>query len=312
MNEAKIYGKENGCRVADCRLNYVFDFLPTPIVREITSLIRSLRLGRGELEEIRIRRDGQSSITLFGRNIPLLARVCQREFERTLSYICKDGIYAFKSTMQRGYIPLDFGIRCALVGSLRYDGEEPSGVGEISSVAFRLPLGVCLFAKDMLKRWDMKGGLLILSPPLGGKTTALRSIASELGTGKSARRVALIDERGEFCSSDFNGTLVDLFRGYRREIGTEIAIRTMSAEIIIMDEIGEGEDVSALLYANRSGALTVASAHADSLDGAMKRELLRPLFEGGVFSSVAVIEKKGDVRDFSFFYKDENEWREKC
>ncbi len=300
--EAKKYTGRKCDLLSDIRLEYVSGFLPPSLFREIRALLSSLRSPYCELEEIRLRRCGQSSLTLAGRNVPLFTRVDSDAFDLVLGRICADGIYAFKTTMQRGYVPLDYGIRCALVGSLRYDGERASGVAEVSSLTLRLPLGSCSFASEILEKWKgSNGGLLIASPPLGGKTTALRSIARLLGSGKNAKRVALIDQRGEFFPPDFSGTLVDLFKGYRRSCGTEIAIRTMAAEVIVIDEIGDVDDVDALLYASRSGVSVVASAHAESFSGAIDRELLLPLFDRGVFSSVAVLEKNESGRGFSFF-----------
>ena len=205
--------------------------------------------------------------------------------------------------MKRGYIPLDLGIRCGVVGEISYDGGTPSGVGSISSLVFRMPICECEFAPEIARLWKEtgRGGLLFVSLPLVGKTSALRALAGVLASGRDALRVAVVDERGEFYKEAFKGKTVDVMRGYKRREGVEIAIRTMSAEVIIMDEIADEDDVLAAEYAGCTGVPIIASAHAESFEAAKKRKLLMPLFDGGIFSSLVFIERKNGRREFCFF-----------
>ena len=131
--------------------------------------------------------------------------------------------------------------------------------------------------------------MLICSPAGQGKTTAIRSLARLIGSGREAKRVVAVDERCEFDSSEYCDAHVDILRGYRRAVGVDIAIRTMSAEVLIVDEISSSEDAKAMMSALGAGVTVIATAHADSLIGAAKRAYIRELILGGLFDSVCII-----------------------
>jgi len=124
--------------------------------------------------------------------------------------------------------------------------------------------------------------MLVYSPPGVGKTTALRSLAMSIGSGSDAKRVAVIDERCEFPEEDFASAEVDILKGYKRKNGIEIATRTMSPEVIIIDEIG-ADEAAGVAMAVRTGIPLIATAHAASADEVLGKPSLSPLFECGVF-----------------------------
>ena len=119
---------------------------------------------------------------------------------------------------------------------------------------------------------------------MGGKTTALRSLAARIASGRSARRVVIVDEREEIFSDALLGLEVDVLSGYRRAYGISLATRTMSPEIIVTDEIAT-EDAGAILRSVNSGVPIIASAHAGSSDELMRREDIIEFIKRRVFES---------------------------
>ena len=108
------------------------------------------------------------------------------------------------------------------------------------------------------------------------------SLAKAIG-GENGKRVVVIDERLEFSPEDYFDTRVDLLRGFKKRDGLGIALRSLSPEVIMVDEIGsEGEAFAMLSYLN-SGVKFVATAHADGLSMLKRKKNLEPLFERGVF-----------------------------
>jgi stage III sporulation protein AA len=105
--------------------------------------------------------------------------------------------------------------------------------------------------------------------------------------------VVIVDERCEFISSDYERCEVDILRGYHRDEGVAIAIRTMSPEVLIIDELGE-EDAPRLFSAVRCGIPVLASAHAASLSELMARRGLSDMIGGGVFGVFVGIARSGD------------------
>ena len=238
------------------------------------------------LSEIRLRAGGRSSLVLSGENVPLCYAVTREELSEILASLSGGSLYAYRDTIREGYIPMEGGGRVGICGHARYDGDKCIGISEISSLAIRIPHSARLFAEKIAELFLQRGGgVLIYSPPSGGKTTALRSLAGLLGSGSAAMRVVVVDERCEFNFSDYSSAQVDILRGYRKGDGVEIALRTMAPEVIIIDEIGSEREAEALLASARCGVSLIASAHAGSISDVLARPPLMRLVKCGIFRS---------------------------
>ena len=79
------------------------------------------------------------------------------------------------------------------------------------------------------------------------------------------------------------GQMTDIFDGYPRSAGIMTALRVMSPEYIICDEIGTQEDGNAVLQAAGCGVKFAASCHAGSFEELRHRTLMHPFLEAGVF-----------------------------
>ena len=60
-------------------------------------------------------------------------------------------------------------------------------------------------------------------------------------------------------------------------------VRSMSPDIVVVDEIGAKDDADAINEAVRSGVGVMATAHAKDLDDAMSRKTLRELLTDKTF-----------------------------
>ena len=260
---------------------------------EIGEIARSVGNIEERISEIRVRADGPSTLTVGGVVYPLFYRADFAELGDILLALTGGALYAHKDTIARGYISAD-GIRVGVSGHARYDGQSV-GIGEISSLVFRLGGAVCDFGERLYRSWLDTGcaDLLIASPPMGGKTTALRALAAYIGSGRDARRVVIVDERCEFDASEYRNAYVDILRGYRRAEGIEQAYRTMAAQIIMIDEIATVGEAEALLAAHGAGVGLIASVHAPDFLAVYSRVCLEPLISAGVFGAVAVIRREG-------------------
>ena len=271
-----IYTKEK--RAAE----YTLSLLPRDISREISEHLASRRGSR--ISEIRLRAGGRASVRLGREQLSLRVSISANELYDLLCKICDGAVYAHRDTISRGYISMPCGVRVGVVGTARYDAAALVGVEKISSLVFRIPSGECSFADGLCEVFhrEVKHGMLIYSPPGVGKTTALRSLASRLGGGKTALRVCVVDERAEFSASDYTDCEVDILTGYKKSAGLEIAVRTMSPDLVMIDEIGAGEaeSVAAVLL---SGVPIVATAHAGNKDELFAKSGLRSIIEMGAF-----------------------------
>ncbi len=272
----------------------VTGLLPTAFAEEIERIARSRRGGMSGIREISVRQFGISEINVLGERIPLRSEIDASGMEVLLQNLMQGALYAHRDSIASGYISLAGGIRVGVCGSTGYEDGRMVGVSNISSLNFRIPSGECAFSEELYSVFceGIGSGMLIYSPPGVGKTTALRSLARSIGSGKNPLRVAVVDERLEFRCEDYIGCRVDLLRGYKRREGIEIATRTMSAELIMIDEIG-ADDALSIVDVVRCGVPIIATVHASSYDEVTKKASLRSLFECSAFESFLGISREG-------------------
>ena len=272
------------------RLAAVIGWLPARLGREIVGIARGSRHG---IREIRLRATGPSAVVTDAGNFPLFTRVTQAELEGVVDKMCRGSLYAHRTDMNDGYISVG-GIRVGVVGEARYDGGRQVGVSAVSSLSFRIPTGRCDFAAELYSVWKLLGGgLLIVAPPSGGKTTALRALAGLIGSGRDGRRVVAVDERCEFDPAEYDTASVDILQGYRRGQGIEIAVRTMSPEVLMVDEIASVGDAAAVSLAMGVGVPVIATAHGTDTLSLTRRTFLRELLGDGFFTHVCPIRRCG-------------------
>lgn len=278
----------------------VLSYFPSELTERIRAFILKKRIDDSDINEIRIRSLGVSALVSNGRNIPLDVRVNKDELKEIFRRICGGAVFAHRDDVCRGFVTLDGGIRVGVCGFARYESGNVVGVGDVSALVFRIPGGSCSFARELYQGWSrIGGGMLICSGAGEGKTTAIRALARLIGSARDPKRVVIADERCEFNPEDYREAHVDVLRGYKRALGVDIAIRTMSAEVLIVDEISSAEDASAMLMSLGAGVTVIATVHAHGLSDAMRREYVKRLVDGGLFESVCVIKRSGGAFSFS-------------
>ena len=280
-------------------LEIVLGYLPCEVKDSIFHYLSRTRGLAKTINEIRLRENGVTSLVLAGRNVALDVTVDRERLKETFKRVCGGAVFAHRDDVCRGFVTLPGGVRVGVCGYARYESGSVVGVGDISSLVFRIPTGECTFARELYRAWQRNGGgMLICSAAGEGKTTAIRALAGLIGSGEMPRRVVVADERCEFNPAEYARAHVDILRGYKRALGVDIAIRTMSAEVLIVDEISSREDATAMLASVGAGVTVIATVHARSLDDAMKRDYVATLVRGGLFESVCVISR----REGSFSY----------
>ncbi len=201
-----------------------------------------------------------------------------------------------------GYIGYSQGIRIGIA----CDGEGTDmGVGKITSLCIRIPYdGSAVPDVDYPSLLSFDTGLLIAGAPSSGKTTLLRGIAAYLSGGEGHyRRVTVIDERCELFTPCLKGECIDLIRGKDKARAISHAVRVLSPEYVICDEIGSQAEGRSLLEGLHCGVRFICSIHAGSLDSLIRRRQFRLLFSESVFDRVAVLssERVGKIsRIYSF------------
>lgn len=253
-------------------------------------------------EEIRIRRGRMSALTLSGGiTLPLDVSLSRDEMEATVDRLCGGSLYAHGDTIKRGYISLPGGIRAGVSGRAAVENGRVIGVSDVSGICIRLPhfvkadpTPVC----RLLCELEFSSGVLIYSPPGIGKTTLLRSVAAELSRGKDPIRVCVIDSRGELeFGLSARNICADVLSGYPKSVGIEIALRTMSPQLIVCDEIGSEDEIEAICSAANGGVALLASVHASDIDRLMAKKNIKALQDAGAFGAyVGLSRRDGEYR----------------
>lgn len=259
----------------------VLSFLPEKLKNTALFLIKNTS---GTLSEIHLRSGAFSSLAFraqgITKNAPLPITLSQAEMREILSRVCDGSVYAFEESIREGFVTLKDGIRVGVGGRASVRGGVTSLSG-VESLCFRIPHAVKGCADALVSFFkEQRCGILLFAPPSGGKTTLLRELTRELSRGTDALRCAVIDSRGELLGFE-SECLIDRLSGYPKGKGAEIAVRTLSPELLIMDELGK-EDRDALLSLSSLGVPVIASVHgktaSEVLNGA-----LRPLFLEDIF-----------------------------
>ena len=126
-------------------------------------------------------------------------------------------------------------------------------------------------------------------------------ITYEMANGVGALRVAVIDSRGEIgCFDGMKKGSIDVLTGYPKGIGIEIAARTMNAQLMVCDEIGDEREIRPILYAQNCGVPLLATAHGDNISGVLHRYGIYELHRAGIFGAYVHIQRSVNGGDYKY------------
>lgn len=256
-------------------------------------------------EEIRVRRCRPVSLTAGGETLLPGVTLNGNETDRLFSDLCLGSEHAYEAELREGYVPLGDGFRLGVGGTfdLMEEGDRVfiRGVRQVETMVLRLPHEVPDAALPVYRIWEKKGfrgGILLYAPPGGGKTTVIRDLSRLLGGKLCRKRAVVIDDRREiFLREHFSDTVTDFVTGLPKTVGLELAVRSLSPEVLLCDEIGASE-TEGLRRAAGTGVPLIAAVHASSLAELKARPGIGELLCDGIFPTVIGILRKNGRLSF--------------
>ncbi|EYE89691.1 stage III sporulation protein AA [Fervidicella metallireducens AeB] len=269
------------------------------------------------IEEIRLRAERPFMVYKKGQDMFLnedgvlsflLSRpviVERQDIEKTLTLMSNYSIYSIEEELKQGFLTLKGGHRVGLTGRIVMEDRNIRTMKNISGMNIRIAKEIKGCGNKIIKEIYGEGikHTLIASPPGCGKTTMLRDIIRVLSSGDrdfniKGFKIGLVDERSEIAGCYLGvpqrdvGIRTDVLDACPKAQGMFMLLRSMSPEIIAVDEIGSVEDAEAIEDAINSGVKIIATVHGRNFNEIQKRQGVKILIENKAFERIVILSRR--------------------
>ncbi len=253
--------------------------------------LRQADIDQHALEEIRARA-GQPLMFLYGDRecffdeaqgrlgveLKNAYRMQTADLEEMVSFLCSYSVYAYEEQLRMGYLTLRGGHRVGVAGEVALQQGRIVRLQHIYFLNIRIAHEKKGCAKALVDAVRTAHGIhntLILSPPGVGKTTYLRDSIRMLSEGDIAHagmKIGVVDERSELGAGYLGipqndlGPRTDVLEGAGKSEGIYMLLRSMSPQVIAVDELGAKDDFEAVTRAFHSGCRLIGTVHGENIE----------------------------------------------
>ena len=231
----------------------------------------------------------------------------KNDIELFLSYVCQNSIYAFEEEIKKGFLTISGGHRIGIAGQVVLDIQgNIKTIKNISYLNIRIAHEVKGVSDEILPILYHNQRLLntlIIAPPGCGKTTLLRDIVRQVSDGNlygNPCQVSVVDERSEIAGcyrgipQNHVGIRTDVLDACPKRIGMMMLLRTMSPQVMAIDELGGMEDVEALYHVVNAGCTILVTIHGEDIEEIRRKKYLSELIEEKVFKRYVILDKQNN------------------
>ena len=230
-------------------------------------------------------------------NFPLATMA---DIKETLNIACGYSLHSCQNSLAEGYVTLKGGHRVGIAARAVVENGAVKSIRDVSFLNIRIARQSKGVAADLYNDLFARGAqsVVIAGPPLSGKTTLLRDLARLLASigGDNSYRVCVIDERDEIAAA-YNGQAQNdiglnacVLSGFPKVEGIVRAVRALSPQIILCDEIGTVVEAQAIAQGLNSGVSFVVTVHASGVEELSLKPQFIKLAETGAFKYVVILD----------------------
>ncbi|MBQ9513483.1 MAG: Flp pilus assembly complex ATPase component TadA [Clostridia bacterium] len=249
-------------------------FLSNGVLNAIRDLLTE------KIYEIRLRENYKITVNYMGTRRVLSDYICKKDdIDFIINTVTEKSVYAYNDYIKNGFITTKNGVRIGICGQCVYQGDNIITIKNISSVNIRIPHLISGCSDGVFSKIIDNNSVynsLIIAPPFCGKTTIVKDLAIKLNKSLN-KNILIIDERGEF--SVISGENIDKISFSNKYFAFNYALRSMSPDIVLTDELISDSDWRFVGSAISSGIKVIATIHADSISNLKdKKEFIDGLF----------------------------------
>ena len=245
----------------------------------------------GKQGSLLLQQDGTVSATRLDTALFCTAQQLSDSFHR----LCNYSVHTHIRTMTQGFVTTSRGARVGVVGTAVCDeAGHIVSVRDMTAMNVRVAREKPGCAAPLLPLFSEQGlqSMLLAGAPAAGKTTLLRDLARQLSafSGGFRWKISVLDPRQElFPCAGSAGHNCDVFRAYPNREAVTMAVRTMSPQLIVCDEVALMAEAAAIETGANTGVRFLASIHAGSEQELLARPLFRYLLRRCGFEKVVLL-----------------------
>ena len=295
---------------------------------KLRTIMGKLTIDFDKLQEIRLRMNAPL-LMIYGNKEAFVSEdaklvfspakaviITKNEIRETMEYISNYSLYAFEDEIKQGFITINGGHRIGIAGKTIIEDDAIKGMKHISFINIRLAHQVKGCADSVIPYLinPQTGGIyhtLVISPPRCGKTTLLRDIIRQLSDGGpllSGMHIGVVDERSELAACYMGtpqnelGIRTDILDCCPKAKGMMMLIRSMSPQIIAVDEIGSKEELDAIDYVIGCGCKLIATVHGSSIEDIRSKPTLCELVHKKLFERYIILSNAKEIGHLEEIY----------